>query len=140
MMKRSMCDAVLDMPEVNRFSKGIFSWVGFKKKWLEYENIERKAGETKWNFRKLLKYAFEGIMAYTDMPLKLPFYLAAFSLVLGVIMLFAYSVVSGLVLFVGAATLFSLGVIGTYIGKIHTQVKNRPIYIAKEILSYDKHD
>ena len=72
---------------------------------------EREAGETKWNFRKLLKYAFEGIMAYTDMPLKLPFYLAAFSFVLG-----------------------------SYVGKIHTQVKDRPIYIAKEILSYDKHD
>ncbi|MBQ1994791.1 MAG: glycosyltransferase, partial [Clostridia bacterium] len=123
-----------------RFSKGIFSWVGYNTVSIPYEVKEREAGETKWNFRKLLKYAFEGIMAYTDMPLKLPFYLAAFSLVLGVIMLFAYSIVSGLVLFVGAATLFSLGVIGTYIGKIHTQVKNRPIYIAKEILSYDKHD
>ena len=140
MMTRQMVDAIVAMPEVNRFSKGIFSWVGYNTVSIPYEVKEREAGETKWNFRKLLKYAFEGIMAYTDMPLKLPFYLAAFSFVLGVIMLFAYSVVSGLVLFVGAATLFSLGVIGTYIGKIHTQVKNRPIYIAKEILSYDKHD
>ena len=79
-------------------------------------------------------------MAYTDMPLKLPFYLAALSFVLGFIMLFSYSVVSGLVLFIGAAILFSLGVLGSYVGKIHTQVKDRPIYIAKEILSYDKHD
>ena len=71
MMKRSMCNAVLDMPEVNRFSKGIFSWVGFKKKWLEYENIERKAGETKWNFWKLFKYSLEGIVAFSTKPLSL---------------------------------------------------------------------
>ena len=139
-MRRPVVETILALSEYHRFSKGIFSWVGYNTVSIPYEVKEREAGETKWNFRKLLKYAFEGIMAYTDMPLKLPFYLAAFSLVLGVIMLFAYSVVSGLVLFVGAATLFSLGVIGTYIGKIHTQVKNRPIYIAKEILSYDKHD
>lgn len=139
-MRRPVVETILSLSEYHRFSKGIFSWVGYNTVSIPYEVKEREAGETKWNFRKLLKYAFEGIMAYTDMPLKLPFYLAAFSLVLGIIMLFAYSVVSGLVLFVGAATLFSLGVIGTYIGKIHTQVKNRPIYIAKEILSYDKHD
>lgn len=139
-MRRPVVETILSLSEYHRFSKGIFSWVGYNTVSIPYEVKEREAGETKWNFRKLLKYAFEGIMAYTDMPLKLPFYLAAFSLVLGVIMLFAYSVVSGLVLFVGAATLFSLGVLGTYIGKIHTQVKNRPIYIAKEILSYDKHD
>ena len=139
-MRRPVVETILSLSEYHRFSKGIFSWVGYNTVSIPYEVKEREAGETKWNFRKLLKYAFEGIMAYTDMPLKLPFYLAAFSFVLGVIMLFAYSVVSGVVLFVGAATLFSLGVIGTYIGKIHTQVKNRPIYIAKEILSYDKHD
>ncbi|MBQ1966990.1 MAG: glycosyltransferase family 2 protein [Clostridia bacterium] len=139
-MRRHVVETILSLSEYHRFSKGIFSWVGYNTVSIPYEVKEREAGETKWNFRKLLKYAFEGIMAYTDMPLKLPFYLAAFSLVLGVIMLFAYSIVSGLVLFVGAATLFSLGVIGTYIGKIHTQVKNRPIYIAKEILNYDKHD
>ena len=139
-MRRPVVETILSLSEYHRFSKGIFSWVGYNTVSIPYEVKEREAGETKWNFRKLLKYAFEGIMAYTDMPLKLPFYLAAFSFVLGIIMLFAYSVVSGLVLFVGAATLFSLGVVGTYIGKIHTQVKNRPIYIAKEILSYDKHD
>ena len=139
-MRRPVVETILSLSEYHRFSKGIFSWVGYRTASIPYEVKEREAGETKWNFRKLLKYAFEGIMAYTDMPLKLPFYLAAFSLVLGVIMLFAYSIVSGLVLFVGAAVLFSLGVMGSYVGKIHTQVKNRPIYIAKEILSYDKHD
>ncbi len=139
-MRRPVVETILSLSEYHRFSKGIFSWVGYNTVSIPYEVKEREAGETKWNFRKLLKYAFEGIMAYTDMPLKLPFYLAGFSLVLGVIMLFAYSIVSGLVLFVGAAVLFSLGVMGSYVGKIHTQVKNRPIYIAKEILSYDKHD
>lgn len=140
MMRRYVVESILSLAEYHRFSKGIFSWVGYNTVSIPYEVKEREAGETKWNFRKLLKYAFEGIMAYTDMPLKLPFYLAALSFVLGFIMLFAYSVVSGLVLFIGAAILFSLGVLGSYVGKIHTQVKDRPIYIAKEILSYDKHD
>lgn len=140
MMRRCVVESILSLTEYHRFSKGIFSWVGYNTVSIPYEVKEREAGETKWNFRKLLKYAFEGIMAYTDMPLKLPFYLATLSFVLGFIMLFAYSVVSGLVLFIGAAILFSLGVLGSYVGKIHTQVKDRPIYIAKEILSYDKHD
>ena len=140
MMRRCVVESILSLTEYHRFSKGIFSWVGYNTVSIPYEVKEREAGETKWNFRKLLKYAFEGIMAYTDMPLKLPFYLAALSFVLGFIMLFAYSVVSGLVRFIGAAILFSLGVLGSYVGKIHTQVKDRPIYIAKEILSYDKHD
>ena len=140
MMRRCVVESILSLTEYHRFSKGIFSWVGYNTVSIPYEVKEREAGETKWNFRKLLKYAFEGIMAYTDMPLKLPFYLAALSFVLGFIMFFAYSVVSGLVLFIGAAILFSVGVLGSYVGKIHTQLKDRPIYIAKEILSYDKHD
>lgn len=140
MMRRAVVKTILSLPEYHRFSKGIFSWVGYNTVSIPYEVREREAGETKWNFRKLLKYAFEGIMAYTDLPLKLPFYLSALSFVLGFIMLFAYSTVSGLILFVGAAVLFSVGVLGSYVGKIHTQVKERPIYIAKEILSYDKND
>ncbi len=135
-MRRPVVETILSLSEYHRFSKGIFSWVGYNTVSIPYEVKEREAGETKWNFRKLLKYAFEGIMAYTDLPLKLPFYIAAILLAVSVIMTFAYSVVSGLVLFVGAAVLFAQGVLGTYIGKIHTQVKNRPIYIAKEILSY----
>lgn len=140
MMRRAVVKTILSLPEYHRFSKGIFSWVGYNTVSIPYEVREREAGETKWNFRKLLKYALEGIMAYTDLPLKLPFYLSALSFVLGFIMLFAYSIVSGLILFVGAAVLFSVGVLGSYVGKIHTQVKERPIYIAKEILSYDKND
>ena len=139
-MRRPVVETILSLSEYHRFSKGIFSWVGYNTVSVPYEVKEREAGETKWNFRKLLKYAFEGIMAYTDMPLKLPFYIAAILLAASVIMTFAYSIVSGLVLFVGAAVLFAQGILGTYVGKIHTQVKNRPIYIAKEILSYDKHD
>ncbi|MBQ1996318.1 MAG: glycosyltransferase family 2 protein, partial [Clostridia bacterium] len=86
-MRRPVVETILSLSEYHRFSKGIFSWVGYNTVSIPYEVKEREAGETKWNFRKLLKYAFEGIMAYTDMPLKLPFYLAAFSFVLGVIML-----------------------------------------------------
>lgn len=140
MMRRCVVETILSLPEYHRFSKGIFSWVGFNTVSIPYDVKEREAGETKWNFRKLLKYALDGIVAYTDLPLKFPFYLAAFTFVLGFIMLFAYSVVSGFVLFVGASILFSLGILGVYVGKIHTQVKDRPIYIAKEILSYDKND
>lgn len=140
MMRRAVVETVLSLSEYHRFSKGIFSWVGYNTFSVPYEVKEREAGETKWNFRKLLKYGLEGMMAYTDLPLKLPFYIAAILLVFSVIMCFAYSIVSGLVLFVGAAVLFSQGILGSYVGKIHVQVKNRPIYIAKEILSYDKHD
>lgn len=136
MMRKAVVETVLSLSEYHRFSKGIFSWVGYDTVSIPYDVKEREAGETKWNFRKLLKYALEGIMAYTDLPLKLPFYISAILIVFSVVMYFAYSVVSGLVLFVGAAVLFSQGILGSYVGKIHTQVKNRPIYIAKEILSY----
>ena len=139
-MRKCVVDTIVSLEEYHRFSKGIFSWVGYNTVSIPYEVKERAAGETKWNFRKLLKYALEGIIAYTDLPLKLPFYLSAVAFILAVIMTFAYSIVSGLVLFVGAAVLLSVGILGMYVGKIHTQVRNRPIYIAKEILSYDKHD
>ena len=139
-MRKCVVDTIVSLEEYHRFSKGIFSWVGYNTVSIPYEVKERAAGETKWSFRKLLKYALEGIIAYTDLPLKLSFYLSAVSFILAVIMTFAYSIVSGLVLFVGAAVLLSVGILGMYVGKIHTQVRNRPIYIAKEILSYDKHD
>jgi glycosyltransferase involved in cell wall biosynthesis len=147
MMKRSMTDAVLDMPEVNRFSKGIFSWVGFKKKWLEYENIERKAGETKWNFWKLFKYSMEGIVAFSTKPLSLMFILgiflclAAFIAIIVIILrsIFGdYDIGNGwasivcIVTFIGGLNLFSMGIIGQYLAKTYLETKNRPIYIAKE--------
>lgn len=137
MMRRTVLESVLSLSEYHRFSKGIFSWVGYNTVSIPYEVKEREAGETKWNFKKLLKYALEGMMAYTDLPLKLPLYFAAFMAVLSVVFAFI-SLVCSAVFFVGALVLLSLGILGAYLGKIHTQVKNRPIYIAKEILSYDK--
>lgn len=147
MMKRSMTDAVLDMPEVNRFSKGIFSWVGFKKKWLEYENIERKAGETKWNFWKLFKYSMEGIVAFSTKPLSLMFILGIFLCLVAFIAIIViilrsifgdYDIGNGwasivcIVTFIGGLNLFSMGIIGQYLAKTYLETKNRPIYIAKE--------
>ena len=147
MMKRSMTDAVLDMPEVNRFSKGIFSWVGFKKKWLEYENIERKAGETKWNFWKLFKYSMEGIVAFSTKPLSLMFILGIFLCLVAFIAIIViilrsifgdYDIGNGwasivcIVTFIGGLNLFSMGIIGQYLAKTYLETKDRPIYIAKE--------
>ena len=109
---------------------------------MPYEVRERQNGETKWNLKKLISYAFEGIMAYTDKPLKLPFYLGfvllVIAVILGVIGLFApyYGVIST-VLFVGALILVCQGISSAYLGKVHTQVKDRPIFIAKEILTYE---
>ena len=121
---------------------------------IPYEVKERESGETKWSFMKLLKYALDGIIAYTDMPLKLPVYAGGFMGILSVVLLVAvifadifntlFDAALGyfacLVLFVGAIVCIFLGVMGYYIGKIHTQVKQRPIFIAKEILTYDNKD
>ena len=139
-MRRPVVETIISLSEYHRFSKGIFSWVGYNTVSIPYEVKEREAGETKWNFRKLLKYAFEGIMAYTDLPLKLPLYFSAVMFVISLISVFIFDFTFSAVFFVGAVVLFTVGILGTYIGKIHTQVKNRPIYIAKEILSYDKHN
>lgn len=150
-MRRSVVETILALPEYHRFSKGIFSWVGYNTMAIPYEVKERESGETKWNFIKLLKYALDGIIAYTDMPLKLPVYaggaMGIISVLVFIAVLFAdifvadYSAgvayVAALVLFVGAVICVFLGVMGYYIGKIHTQVKERPIFIAKEILSYE---
>lgn len=151
-MRRSVVETILALPEYHRFSKGIFSWVGYSTVAIPYEVKERESGETKWNFMKLLKYALDGIVAYTDMPLKLPVYVGGIMGILSVL-LFAVIVladifsasfsaaagyIAALVLFVGAVICIFLGIMGYYIGKIHTQVKERPIFIAKEILTYEK--
>ena len=151
-MRRCVVQTILEMPEYHRFSKGIFSWVGYNTIAMPYEVKERASGETKWNFVKLLKYALDGIIAYTDLPLKLPLYtggiMGAVSVLMFIVLLIvdifdttfnaAFGYLAALVLFVGAVICIFLGVTGYYIGKIHTQVKQRPIYIAKEILSYEK--
>lgn len=141
-IRKSVADTIIALPEYHRFSKGIFSWVGYNTVSIPYEVRERESGETKWNLRKLIAYAFEGIMAYTDKPLKLPLYLGALllvvSVILGIIGLFVpyYGIISA-ILFVGALVLICQGISGAYLGKVHTQVKDRPIFIAKEILTYE---
>lgn len=146
LMSRRMVDSILEVTEYNRFSKGIFSWVGFKTKWIAYDNIERAAGKTKWNFWKLFKYSIEGITAFTTTPLVMSavigiiFCIIAFIMILFVIFktLMYGDPVSGwpsticIILFVSGVQLFCLGIMGEYLAKEYMEVKNRPIYIVKE--------
>lgn len=145
-------DAIISLPEYHRFSKGIFSWVGFNTYYYEYEAEERNSGETKWSFFKLFKYAVSGIIAFSTAPLKFATYLGGistlFSIVYFIVTLVRYFTshitVDGftqqviLISFFGGTILFTLGIIGEYIAKIYQQVKNRPVYIAKEIIKKDK--
>ncbi|MEE1321650.1 MAG: glycosyltransferase family 2 protein [Acutalibacteraceae bacterium] len=144
MMRRCVVETILALPEYHRFSKGIFSWVGYNTLSIPYKVKERASGETKWSFMKLLRYAVSGIMAYTDLPLKLPYYFSAFffvlSFIIGIIGLIGSAVlfISSVVMLTGAILSFLIGILGSYIGKIHIQVKDRPIFIAKEILTYEQ--
>ncbi len=144
MMTRPVVNAILSMGEVNRFSKGIFGWVGFNTKWLEYENIQRAAGETKWSFWKLFLYSLEGIMAFSTAPLVLPlivgivFLFAAMALLVVSIVLAAnfydvliWAILCGLSFFSGVILCF-MGVFGMYLAKIYTEIKDRPKYLVKE--------
>lgn len=141
-LRKCVADTIVALPEYHRFSKGIFSWVGYNTVSIPYEVRERESGETKWNLKKLIAYALEGIMAYTNKPLKLPVYLGVIllivSLVFGILGLLSpyYSIISA-VLFVGSLVLICQGINGAYLGRVHTQVKDRPIFIAKEILTYE---
>ena len=145
-MKRKVVDAILSMKEYNRYSKGIFIFVGFKTKWLEYENIERVAGTTKWSFWKLFKYAIEGIVGFSTFPLVLSaligllFCLLAFIMIIVIIVktLIFGDPVSGwpsticIIFFIGGIELFVMGIIGQYLSKTYLETKNRPIYIIRE--------
>ena len=145
-MTKKMADAILQMKEYNRFTKGIYGWVGFKTKWLEYENIERVAGETKWSFWKLFVYSLEGIVAFTTAPLALAmglgflFCFAAFVLIIVIIIrtiLFG-DPTSGwpsmvcIITLLGGIQLFCIGIMGQYLSKTYLETKHRPIYISKE--------
>lgn len=148
LMTRQMVDAILSMPEYNRFTKGIFGWVGFETKWIEYENVERVKGETKWNFWKLFLYSLEDITAFSTMPLMFAslmgviFCLLAFAMIIFTIVrkLIFGDPVSGwpsLVCIISLASgvqLFCLGILGQYLSKTYMEVKRRPIYIVKEEL------
>lgn len=138
-MTRQMVDAVLSMSEYNRFSKGIFSWVGFRTKYIEYENVERAAGKTTWNFWKLFKYSLEGIMAFSTAPLAFAVLLAVLLFIAAVVLLITAiafkSAVQGIlsaIMFVGGLQLFCTGVLGQYLAKTYMEVKGRPKYIIGE--------
>ena len=146
LMTRQVVDSIISLKEYNRYSKGLFSFVGFDTKWLEYENVERVAGETKWSFWKLFKYALEGITAFSTTPLIISsivgvlFCLISFIMILIIIIrtLAFGDPTSGwpslvcIIFFVSGIQLFSLGIIGQYLSKTYLEVKNRPIYIVKE--------
>ena len=146
LMTRRMVDAILSMSEYNRFSKGIFSWVGFKTHWLEYVNRERAAGETKWSFRKLLLYSIDGITAFSTAPLAIASYtgltICAVSF-LYLLFVFVKALAYGdpvagwpsmvcIILFLGGIQLLCIGVLGQYLAKTYLEVKNRPQYVLQE--------
>ncbi|HCE11837.1 MAG TPA: glycosyltransferase [Enterococcus sp.] len=146
LMRRNMVDAVLQLSEYNRFSKGIFSWVGFETEYIAYDNIERVAGETSWSFWKLFQYSIDGIVNFSDTPLNIASFIGAFSCI-GSIVAMIFIVIRTFILgdptsgwpsmvsiflFVGGLQLLCLGIIGKYIGKIFLETKNRPLYFLKE--------
>lgn len=146
LMTAQMKDAILSMTEYNRFSKGIFGWVGFETKWLEYENVERVAGETKWSFLKLFRYSLEGIMACSTMPLVIAslcgllFCVLSFFMIVFIVVrtLMFGDPVAGwpsmvcIMFFIGGVQLFCVGILGQYLAKTYLETKQRPKYIVKE--------
>ena len=146
LMTRQVVDAILAMTEYNRFTKGIFGWVGYETKWLEYENIERKKGETKWSFWKLFLYSLEGITAFSTLPLTVASVMGALFCILAFILIIVTIVrtlifgdpTSGwpslvcIILLVSGIQLFCLGIVGQYLSKTYMEVKRRPIYLVKE--------
>ncbi len=146
LMNRKFADAIISLEEYNRFSKGLFGWVGFKTKWLEYENVERAAGETKWSFWKLLKYSIDGIVGYSTAPLVLSSLFGLFCCLLAFLFMFVIIIrklafgdpVAGwasivtIMLFLGGIQLLCVGILGQYISKAYLETKKRPIYIIAE--------
>ena len=150
LMRRPMIDAVLSMSEYSRFSKGLFSFVGYNTKYIPYEVQERAAGTSKWSFMKLFRYAIEGIVGYSTLPLKAASYAgvglmgaSVLYLIIALIVGAAVGEITGtiaiitLILFIGGLNSLFLGIIGEYLALAYMQVKHRPIYIAKDVLSYE---
>lgn len=146
LMKKNMVDAIVEMSEYNRFSKGIFGWIGFRTYWFPYENVNRVAGETKWSFWKLFKYAIDGVINFSHMPLNIASW---FGILMTVISFFAilfivfrklifgdpvdgWASIVCIVMFVGGVQLFCMGIMGQYIAKTYLEVKKRPHYIIAE--------
>lgn len=148
LMKRNMVNALISMTEYHRFSKGLFSWVGFNTKYIPYKAAERNSGKSKWSFRKLLKYAINGIIAFSTTPLRIATYIGFGTSFLSLLYLIAviieklafgievkgYPTLVVLILFIGGTQLFFMGIIGEYIAKMYVQVKGRPVYIEKNHL------
>ncbi|VDG32730.1 glycosyltransferase [Lactobacillus sp.] [Lactiplantibacillus mudanjiangensis] len=146
LMTRQMVDAILELPEYNRFSKGIFSWVGFNTKYITFENTPRSAGKSHWSFWQLLNYSVEAIVDFSEVPLKVATFIGsffAFMSVIGIVFIIIRKLIWGnsvggwaslvcIILLVGGIQLFCLGIIGNYIGKIYLESKHRPQYIVKE--------
>ena len=146
LMSRAMVDSIVSVSEYNRFSKGIFAWVGYETKWLEFENVERSAGETKWSFWKLVRYSFDGIINFSDTPIRISSYLGLLLTVLSLVAIIIEVIralvfgdpVAGwpslvcIITFIGGIQLFCMGIMGQYIAKTYMEVKRRPHYIVKE--------
>ena len=146
LMSRQMVNSILSLKEYNRFSKGIFSWVGYKTKWLEYKNVERVAGTTSWSFWKLFKYSLESVFAFSTVPLAISFIVGILFCIISIIMIIFIIIrtltfgdpVAGwpslvcIIFFVSGIQLFCVGMIGQYLSRMYLEVKSRPIYIVKE--------
>lgn len=152
MFKRYVVDAILEMTEVNRFSKGIFSWIGFKVKYIPYVPEERKGGETKWKFKDLVNYAINGIIGFSTSPLRLATYLGFFVSIIAfgyLLFLIINTLVTGIdvpgyasticcVLILGGTQLLCTGILGEYLSKTYMETKKRPIYLTKEKIGFDE--
>ena len=146
LMKRAMVDTIVSMCEYNRFSKGIFGWIGFRTKWLPFENVERVAGETKWSFWKLFIYSLQGIVAFSTLPLALASFAGIIACIVAFLMIIVIIVktliwgdpVGGwpslacIIIFMGGIQLFCMGIMGQYLAKTYMETKRRPIYIVAE--------
>ena len=146
LMTRQVVDAILAMCEYNRFSKGIFGWVGFETKWLEYENVERVHGETKWNFWKLFLYSIEGITAFSTAPLAIASFIGVMFCIIAfvaIVFIIVRTLIWGdpvggwpslvcIICLVSGVQLLCLGIVGQYLSKTYMEVKHRPIYLVKE--------
>ena len=146
LMRRGMVDAVLSLPEYNRFTKGIFSWVGFKTKWIPYVSRDRAAGTTKWSFMKLVRYSIDGMMAFSTKPLAISSILGVISCAIAIVVLLVtvvktlifgnpvagYPTIVSLILLVGGLLMFFIGMLGQYLAKTYMEAKHRPIYIIRE--------
>ena len=146
MMRRSVVDAILSLTESNRFSKGLFAWVGFKAYYLDYPNVERQAGKTSWSFRQLFFYSIEGIVNFSDFPLIIAFVAGLLSCFISLLMTFfvvvrtlilgnptsGWTSLMAVILFLGGIQLLTIGILGKYISKIYLETKKRPLYLVKE--------